>query len=403
MSTLGSSCIGHKIQSTTTRQPLAKNSNFAFKNLYAANKPKMIGAQRTATTLLSMLLIFANTNDAVAQEIMVDNGRVNLETCVNQESQYTIRLEYMGDGEIDDRYVDAFESAALRWTKVVIGDLPDAQPQGIDDWFADTFDRRYAEPVDDVVVGYDIPATIDGAGGTLGSAGAVYVRRDRSGRPMQTISGIMTFDGADLATMPTEDVKAIVQHEMGHVLGLVGTTTGRCTRACDTQNPSLQADYVCPMASREYQQISVGLQGLELENNGGMGTACGHWEEDGFRTSTSSEVMTGFFEADLFQPLSSVTVAGLADLGYEVDYCGADIWPATEDTIKRFEIYKTRRETRMAGQMDRLSPRWEVDEETGEKVPWIMRGDEDTTSSVFGRRLPLIGALVLGGATAALL
>lgn len=51
--------------------------------------------------------------------------------------------------------------------------------------------------------------------------------------------------------------------------------------------------------------------------------------------------MTGFFEANLWQPLSLVTVAALDDIGgYEVDYCGADIWPATADTQNRHDVLK---------------------------------------------------------------
>lgn len=107
-----------------------------------------------------------------------------------------------------------------------------------------------------------------------------------------------------------------------------------------------------------------------------MGTACGHWEEDNFRTRQSSEVMTGFFEANLFQPLSSVTVAGLRDIGYTVDFCGADIWPANEDTIQRFEIYKTQQTMSMDTMMEGIQPRWGVDPETGEKTAW---GDLNTS------------------------
>ena len=87
--------------------------------------------------------------------------------------------------------------------------------------------------------------------------------------------------------------------------------------------------------------------------------------------------MTGFFEADLFQPLSSVTVAALDDLGYDVDYCGADIWPATEETIKRYEIYKASQEMSMDNNvMERLEPQWEVDVDSAELIPWRTRPEE---------------------------
>ena len=108
-------------------------------------------------------------------------------------------------------------------------------------------------------------------------------------------------------------------------------------------NPSSgqQAGYSCPLANAEYEQLVSGNP-LKLENSGGQGTACGHWEEGSFQTSQSSELMTGFFEPFLLQPLSLVTVAALDDLGaYQVDYCGADVWPATPETQQKFEVFIT--------------------------------------------------------------
>jgi hypothetical protein len=114
----------------------------------------------------------------------------------------------------------------------------------------------------------------------------------------------------------------------GHVLGLVGIL-GSCRDGCDasaTQN----FPYGCPIAIDEFQKFNTGTA-LTLENNGGGGTACSHWEEDIFKTSTSSELMTGFFESELGQPISRVSCGALEDLGfYTVDYCQCDAWPFTE-------------------------------------------------------------------------
>jgi hypothetical protein len=128
---------------------------------------------------------------------------------------------------------------------------------------------------------------------------------------------------------------------MGHVLGLVGTTTNLCNFECNPDSLE-QSGYSCPLANAEYECLVPGGT-LKLENDGGDGTACVHWEEDSFSVDGSSELMTGFFEEDLFQPLSLVTVAGLDDIGYEVDYCGADIWPATADTQQKFPVFSTSR------------------------------------------------------------
>jgi len=177
--------------------------------------------------------------------------------------------------------------------------------------------------------------------GTLGSAGAIY--RRKSGDAKGTaVSGVMKFDLADFESMPIADARTIILHEMGHVLGLVGTS-GNCASGCNPNDSSKQATYSCSLAKAEYENINPG-QTLFLENQGSVGTACSHWEEDSFKTNKSSELMTGFFEANLYQPLSLVTIAALDDIeGYTVDYCAADIFPATDETANsgRFPVQKT--------------------------------------------------------------
>lgn len=317
--------------------------------------------------------------------------------CDAVESQYTIQVIDMSEdpSSTDPRYTEAFQLAANRWSKVIVGDVPNFPANQVDDWFGGRFAPRFFNgPVDDLVIGFEIPTTIDGPSGTLGSAGAVFVRRDRFGNPLSTASGVMTFDGIDLDLMDIEDVKAVILHEMGHVIGLVGTT-GRCTRACDPNNARRQSPYECDLANAEYARLAPGT--LLLENDGGAGTACGHWEENSFREGASSELMTGFFEANLFQPISKVTVAAFEDLGYEVDFCGADIWPATEDTIQKWTVFKT------AGSMgtdgaDQIPPEWVIDEETGETSSW---GGRSASSSL--RLLPAIAISVVASVAALLL
>jgi Leishmanolysin len=73
-------------------------------------------------------------------------------------------------------------------------------------------------------------------------------------------------------------------------------------------------------ANHEYQILSGCNTSVPLENDGGPGTACTHWEIDCFRT----ELMTGDIATGLTHPLSRTTVATLDDLGYIVDYDAAD-------------------------------------------------------------------------------
>ena len=79
------------------------------------------------------------------------------------------------------------------------------------------------------------------------------------------------------------------------------------------------------------------------ENDGGGGTKCKHWDEDSFAVAGSSELMTGGFEAGLYQPISRMTVAALDDLGVygPLNYDAADPYPATRRKLEEgpgFEV-----------------------------------------------------------------
>jgi hypothetical protein len=54
---------------------------------------------------------------------------------------------------------------------------------------------------------------------------------------------------------------------------------------------------------------------VPVENTGGAGTRDGHWRESVF----GSELMTGFYDSGVANPLSAVSAASLRDLGYVVD------------------------------------------------------------------------------------
>lgn len=321
--------------------------------------------KRASTYTILPLLLLLSHSAVTAQD--PGNPDVDLATCVpvGTESQFEITLINMGSEDTNPRYIEALQKAAERWKKIIVNDLPGFPAGRIQDWFAGAFNRPYAGAVDDVVIGYDLSSTIDGVGGTLGQAGAIFTRT-RRGVSISTISGQMQFDVADLQRMPDDDFKAVALHEMGHVLGLVSVNRA-CSSSCNPNNSRQQGIYECPLARRIYGEWAPG--NLFLENRGGIGTACGHWEEDSFRTRASSELMTGFFEANLFQPISRVTVAALDEIGgYEVDYCGADIWPADESTIKRYEIFVTQSNMNVTTMMGE-APIIRGMDETGQEVP----------------------------------
>eukprot|EP00978_Attheya_sp_CCMP212_P004955 scaffold10863_cov49-Attheya_sp.AAC.2 len=220
------------------------------------------------------------------------------------------------------RYDGQFAFAKARWEAIIVNDLSDVSK--IDkDWFNGRFDQPFRGDVDDVVIGYSIEP-IDGPGEILGSSGPLYYRRQSN----TTISGIMKFDQEDFDIKSPQDVAIIVLHEMGHVLGLVGSM-GSCTAGCGTNK---EFEYKCNKAKNAYNNLNfkTKTKQLLLENDGGPGTHCSHWDEDSFQDDESSELMTGFFEAWKAQSISRVTLAALEDInpnGYVVNYDEADPFP----------------------------------------------------------------------------
>jgi hypothetical protein len=77
-------------------------------------------------------------------------------------------------------------------------------------------------------------------------------------------------------------------------------------------------------ATAEYQALSGCTTSIPIEQGGGGGTACSHWDESCFK----GELMTGFATGGL--EMSRMTLAGLQDLGYTVDYNQAEAFPSSE-------------------------------------------------------------------------
>ena len=151
----------------------------------------------------------------------------------------------------------------------------------------------------------------------LGTAGPLLAR---SGDILQTSVGYMQFDLADIEILNGNgQLAGTILHEMAHVYG-IGTLWG--------PNSLVENTATCPYrydskASAEYRALSGCDASVPIETDGAEGTKCVHWDEDCFQ----SELMTGVNTGD--QELSRITVAGLEDLGYVVDYNSATPFPAT--------------------------------------------------------------------------
>ena len=214
------------------------------------------------------------------------------------ESAFAIDVRFRGG--LTNAQKDAFETAATRWSELIVGDLPDV--------------RVNNETVDDVVIEAEgVP--IDGPGRILGQAGPTALRPG-SRLPAW---GVMSFDTADLAQMEADgSLVRVIMHEMAHVLGF-GTIWDQLglLQGAGTPNPR----FTGANSIREFGTLrgEAELLAVPVANTGGPGTRDSHWREAVF----GNELMTGFLNSGV-NPISRLSVAGLEDLGYEVDYDAAD-------------------------------------------------------------------------------
>jgi predicted Zn-dependent protease len=215
----------------------------------------------------------------------------------NTTSPFTIEVRFLGG--LTRAQKQAFKTAANRWSKVIVGDLPSVQIDG--------------EVIDDILIlaqGIDI----DGPGNILGQAGPTRLRPASAGSAaFLPAKGKMAFDSADLQQMERDGtLKDVITHEMGHVLG-VGTIWGHKSliKRAGSSNPT----FIGQNAMREFGVLRGGRsKAVPVENTGGPGTADSHWRESVFR----NELMSGFISA-AGNPLSRITVGCLEDMGYVVD------------------------------------------------------------------------------------
>lgn len=210
----------------------------------------------------------------------------------------------------------AFADAEARWEGIITGDLPD--DYALIPAYSCGLNPDVDRPLDDVLIFVTI-TEIDGPGGVLGQAGPCYYH-SVGGLPAV---GSMFFDAADLASLQQQGLlRDVVIHEMGHVLGF-GTHWNALGLLAD---PSLQGGvdphFTGPLAIAQFDLAGgSGYPGAKVpvEDQGGPGTADGHWRDFVF----GNELMTGYLDFG-GNPLSAISIASFADLGYTVDLAAAD-------------------------------------------------------------------------------
>jgi len=235
-------------------------------------------------------------------EKYVARANANAAKAAKATAPFTITVVFLGG--LNTAQKNAFKAAADRWSKVIVGDLPNVVVNG--------------QLIDDVLIEASGIA-IDGPGNILGQAGPTILRPSNAGAAaFIPAKGRMQFDTADLASMQSNGTLGdVITHEMGHVLGIgtIWTNKGLLAGAT-TNNPT----FTGAAAKKEYGLLKgTGPVAVPVENTGGPGTKNSHWRETVFK----NELMTGFV-AGPPNPMSRLTVASLKDLGYVVDLTKAE-------------------------------------------------------------------------------
>lgn len=202
-------------------------------------------------------------------------------------SGFMITLNLTGSG-VSQAITDAFNAAKAKWEGIITGVT------------------AAAGSVDNVQIDATI-SPIDGVGKILGQAGPTALQSST----LLPTKGVMQFDSADLTNLAASgSLGDVVFHEMGHVLGFGTVWATKHLSGGTAADPR----FLGTNAISAYQALGGTALTVPLENVGGAGTAGAHWRESIF----SNEVMTGYLNSGI-NPVSTITIASMADLGYSVD------------------------------------------------------------------------------------
>lgn len=216
-----------------------------------------------------------------------------------------------------DATKNAYVAARAKWSSLIVSNNFNNPGGTSTSGLTDLCSNGYPPLLDDTYIcGRD--AEIDGPGRVLGQAGPRYQAGVGSGGGFIVI-GFMEFDIADIESLVNGGTwEAVILHEMAHVLGIgtyweaqgaVGPSSAGYPYLGATGTNVWQGDWGC-----------TGTPPVETDQ-GGAGTVGGHWDE----ACLDNELMTGFLNSGVENPISKLTAATFQDLGYEVDYTSSII------------------------------------------------------------------------------
>ena len=245
----------------------------------------------------------------VSDGIGTDAATTSVTVGADPVEPYNIELRYQSS--VSPAAQAAFDSAVARWQATIVRGVPSATVF-VSAGSCSGANGAISQVVDDMII--DVTVTpIDGVGGVLGQAGPCSIA-GVDGLPR---FGVMKFDSADVENLLTDGrFGSVTLHEMAHVLGFGGTWPSKGLLDDTPSDPR----FTGARGIAEWSRMG-GTGTVPVEAGGGAGTAKSHWRETVF----DKELMTGFLDAS-GNVLSRLSIASMADLGYQVDVTTADAY-----------------------------------------------------------------------------
>jgi len=283
----------------------------------------LINLNSTVRTTVGLTFVANNSTNAAnnvaasSATLQTSSPTTSTQSDGSKQSSFVIDLTFLGSMSASEQ--QPFLDAQAKWESVITDEYVSQAvvPKGVEFCGPGTALSQNTN-INNLLIFAQI-TPIDGPGGILASAAPCGF--DENGHIRL---GVMSFDSADFPNLVASgQISTVTLHEMGHVLGL-GTAWDplKLITALDANGDNANGPFYYFGVNGNAANAALGA-GVEavIENEGGPGTARGHWKESVY----TDELMTGFINSGA-NPLSILSVQALADLGYVVNPDQADAY-----------------------------------------------------------------------------
>jgi hypothetical protein len=230
------------------------------------------------------------------------------------DSPYNIEVVYRQEVSTSER--SAVDAAIAHWKKIITTDIGTAQFDALGGGCA-----GFSIAPNEIIRGLRVYVKDSAVAGStlLAQSGPCYIN---SVSKFPVVSVIVWNTNQTAYIQQNSLGEIIATHEFAHAMGFGTTwTTKSLLAGSGTSDPYFTGFEAVTAFSNSFGAGYVG-NAVPVEATGSAGTAGSHWRESVF----NRELMTGFVNAGTPNPLSAVTIASFADLGYTVDVSQAEVF-----------------------------------------------------------------------------